>query len=148
LVRSRGSSRKATNIVATHGWPGHDTRSTTIGGGTSDAAEDGMRPSVLAVFLVGCAMNHDLDGLTPHEQALLGCWQGLQGSSNVHYRFNTDRTVDSFVANGRTVQGTFTAGTGMMHLDFGEPVSHRIYLTPTAITYVDLPGELDRQTCD
>src|SRR6187397_1497213 len=79
----------------------------------------GMRASVLAVLaalLCACTMNHELDGLTPQEQALLGCWTGVWGTIGVKYRFNTDRVIESIQENGSLVQGTFTAGTNMMEL--------------------------------
>ncbi|MBX3154415.1 MAG: hypothetical protein KF773_00320 [Deltaproteobacteria bacterium] len=92
-------------------------------------------------------MNHDLDGLTPQEQALLGCWEGFHGASRVSYRFNTDRGIDSTLEDGTFRQGTYTAGQNMMELDFGKPARHRIFLTTGTISYVDEPGQLTRQTC-
>lgn len=107
-----------------------------------------MRAAVLCMLLWGCTINHDIDGLSPQEQALLGCWKGMEDTTVVDYRFHTDRSLDFHKADGTIVQGTYTAAIGMMHFDFGEPIDHRIYLSAGSITYVDIPGELVRQTCD
>jgi len=107
-----------------------------------------MRLFVLAVvFVVGCE-SHDLGGLSVEEQAVLGCWQGGEGSTVVQYWFHPDHSSGRKpLPNGQFSGGTYRVEGTDLYLDFGDEVMHPVFVSTRTITYADTAAVLTRVVC-
>jgi hypothetical protein len=92
-------------------------------------------------------MNHDLDGLVPEEQAILGCWSGAEGTIPVQYSFHTDRTVEVQKLDS-VVNGSFTVKDDQLEMQLATRITHRVFVSTRTISYVDEPSQLQRVVCD
>jgi hypothetical protein len=104
---------------------------------------------VLSLALTACTANDDGSSLSTTEEALLGCWEGAQGTKQVTYRFHSDRTVETGIVGGTLYAGTFrlSAPTALT-LDFGEePPTYQIAITATMLTFTDFPFTFARVSC-
>jgi hypothetical protein len=105
-----------------------------------------MRSAVIVIVLAGGCLNHDLDGLVPEEQAVLGCWSGVEGSIPVEYSFHTDHTVA--IRKGDSVlDGYFRVTNDRLEMTTSKRANARIFVSTRTISYVDEPIELTRVVC-
>jgi hypothetical protein len=107
-----------------------------------------MRPLLFVIVLVACDSASEPPPLTAHEQQLLGCWEGQQGTKTVQFQFHADRTVDTRIKGGTWYTGTFTLVGDALTYDFGEePPTYRIELTATELRYVEPAFTFARTSC-
>jgi hypothetical protein len=105
-----------------------------------------MRAAVVVIVLAGGCLNHDLDGLVPEEQAILGCWSGVEGSIPVEYSFHTDHTVEVRKGAG-ALDGVFRVSGDRLEMTLAKHATARIFVSTRTISYVDEPIELTRVVC-
>jgi len=108
-----------------------------------------MRSFLLLSCLAACADTTSSTELAVEEQALIGCWEGLQGDKTVQFRFHDDLTVDNRIAGGTWYHGTWSVDGDALTYDFGEePPTYHIVVTPDRFSYVELPFTFTRYYCD
>lgn len=105
-----------------------------------------MRAAVVIIVFAGGCLNHDLDGLVPEEQAILGCWSGFEGSTPVEYSFHTDHGVQ-IRKNGATLDGSFRVRNDQLEMTLPQHVTYRVFVSTRTISYIDQPTELSRVIC-
>ena len=105
-----------------------------------------MRAAVVVIVFAGGCLNHDLDGLVPEEQAVLGCWSGVEGTSTVEYSFHTDHSMQ-LRKGGNVFDGSYSVTNDRLEMTLPNHTTYRVFVSTRTITYVDEPTELTRVVC-